>query len=133
MKKGAIAAAPVAIFIHKRISELKPWKTQKEIASEAGYDRPNNLSMLKHGVSKVPLERVPALAKALECDVGQLFALALEQYFEPEAIVAFRRALTADYTENEKDWIATLRASSRNGDPECTEFRKRLLYSIFRK
>lgn len=37
------------------------------------------LSMIKHGKSRLPLERVPALAEALEIDPALLFRLALSE------------------------------------------------------
>ena len=118
-------------FVRKRIRDLKPLKTQKEIAAEAGYDNANILSMIKNASTKLPLERVPALAQALDCDVVHLFTLAMQQYFENDVIEAFRGAMTADYTANEKHWVAQLRRLSKCKDPECTPFRQRLLYTLF--
>jgi transcriptional regulator with XRE-family HTH domain len=56
-------------------------KSQREIAAEVGYDKPNMLSMIKYGDSRVPLDKIPPLAKALEVEVAHLFRLALEQYW----------------------------------------------------
>ena len=122
----------VAHYISQRIDALQGRKTQKDIAEEAGYQHPNNLSMIRHGTSKLPLDRVPALARALECDVGELFAVALEQYFDGETIVAFRRVMTADLTKNEVEWIEFLRAVSEDDDPKLTVFRKRLLRPLLK-
>ena len=58
-------------FLDRRILEMKP-KTQAEIAAEAGFANANILSMLRSGSAKMPLDRVPALAKALECDPAHL-------------------------------------------------------------
>lgn len=57
----------LAAFIAKRVLELRP-KSQIDIAGEAGFVNANVLSMLKSGATKLPLDRVLALAKALECD-----------------------------------------------------------------
>ena len=59
----------LAQFLELRILHMKPKKTQAEIAAEAGLRSLNFLTMLKNGTSKVPLDRVPALAKALEADL----------------------------------------------------------------
>lgn len=56
----------VADFIASRIKHVG--KTQREIAREAGFVRPNVLTMIKRGQTKVPLARVGALARALETD-----------------------------------------------------------------
>lgn len=122
----------VGSYISKRIDALRGRKTQKEIAEQAGYEHANNISMIKNGTSKLPLDRVPALAKSLECDVGELFAVALEQYFDDETIIAFRRVMTADLTRNEVEWIEFLRAVSDRTDPNLTAFRKRVLRPLLK-
>jgi transcriptional regulator with XRE-family HTH domain len=71
----------VARYIDKQIDALKGVKTQREIAAEIGYEKPNIISMFKHGEVKVPLDKIPALAKALHVDPAHLFRLALEQYW----------------------------------------------------
>src|ERR1700739_5161333 len=62
------ADSAIAKYIDKKIDELKGVKTQREIAQEAGYETPNIISMLKRGESRVPLERIPLLSKALGAD-----------------------------------------------------------------
>jgi hypothetical protein len=66
-------------FLTKKIAALSGVKSQREIAAEVGYDRPNIISMIKNGVTALPLDRVPAFAKALDVDPRHLFRLALEQ------------------------------------------------------
>jgi hypothetical protein len=58
--------SPAALFIADRVRDLKHRKSQKEIAREAGFVNANMLSLLKSGASKVPFDRIPALARALE-------------------------------------------------------------------
>lgn len=53
----------LAKYINKRIDELKGVKTQAEIAAQAGFTNANFLSMLKAGSSKLPIDRVPDLAR----------------------------------------------------------------------
>ena len=69
----------IAKFLDKRIDELKGVKTQREIAAEVGYDKPNIISMFKRGETKVPLDKVLLLAKALDTDPAHLIRLGLEQ------------------------------------------------------
>lgn len=69
----------LAKFVERRVLELRPRKSQAEIAAEAGYVNQNMITMIKQGRSKVALDRVPALANALECDPAYLMRLALEQ------------------------------------------------------
>lgn len=55
-------------------------KSNKDIAKEIGYEAPNILSMLKSGDTKVPLARIPAIAKATGTDPKVLLDLCLEAY-----------------------------------------------------
>jgi hypothetical protein len=57
-----------ATFLTDRMRDLKHRKSQKEIAKEAGFLNSNFLSLLKSGANKIPLDRVPTPAKALEAD-----------------------------------------------------------------
>jgi transcriptional regulator with XRE-family HTH domain len=60
-------------------------KTQLEIAREAGFETPNIITMLKQGKSKLPLARIPAMARALGVDAKYLFRLAMSEY-DPEVL-----------------------------------------------
>ncbi len=78
MTKKPHADTPMATYVERRILELKPKKTQAEIAAATGFPNPNMITMIKQGISKVALDRVPALARVLECDPAFLMRLALE-------------------------------------------------------
>ena len=52
-------------YLTRKIDALRGLKSQKQIARELGYDLPNIVSMIKMGEARVPLEKVPALAKVL--------------------------------------------------------------------
>lgn len=60
-------------------------KTQREIALEIGYSKPNLITMFKQGLTKVPIEVIPRLAKALDEDPAVLLRIALREYM-PEAL-----------------------------------------------
>ncbi len=66
-------------YLEKRVLELRPRKTQIAISAEAGFRQPNMLAMIKGGATKLPLDRVPELAKALECDPAMYFAWRLSR------------------------------------------------------
>ncbi|MGZ9053126.1 MAG: helix-turn-helix domain-containing protein [Rhodoplanes sp.] len=68
--------------MNKQITAISGVKSQREIAAELGYERPNIISMMKRGETKLPLDKVPALAKALHVDPAHLFRLALEQQMD---------------------------------------------------
>jgi hypothetical protein len=77
--KPPYAHTEMSAFLTQRLLELRPRKSQAQIADEAGFVNPNILSMLKVGKSKLPLDRVPALAAALDVDPSWLFRMAVAQ------------------------------------------------------
>ncbi|MDQ6436612.1 helix-turn-helix transcriptional regulator [Mesorhizobium sp. LHD-90] len=122
----------LARFLEKRILELRPRKSQKQIADEAGFLSVNMLSMIKSGTSRLPLDRVPALAKSLECDPARLFVLALEQQDNALAVVV-REILRIAVSANEAAWIEELRDASDHSDPTLTTKARRSLRAVFGK
>ena len=56
----------VAQYLNTKINESG--KTQKEIATEIGYDSPNVITMFKQGLTKLPMNTIGPIARALEVD-----------------------------------------------------------------
>jgi hypothetical protein len=79
----------LAQCVSKRLEALASTKSQREIASEVGYHRPNIISMIKTGDMKMPLDKVPLFAKALGVDVAMLMRLAMEQHWDSESVNGF--------------------------------------------
>jgi transcriptional regulator with XRE-family HTH domain len=109
----------IAVFLRKQIAALESIKTQREIASEIGYDKPNILSMFKRGEAKIPLEKIPALAKALHVDPAFLFRLAMEQYW-PKAEKAIADVFGSIATKNNRAWLSLISEALGEEDPELT-------------
>lgn len=55
--------------------------THREIALVCGFGRPNMVSMIKTGDTRLPLERLGAMADALKIDPFQLFKLWMKTYY----------------------------------------------------
>ncbi|MGY6697604.1 MAG: XRE family transcriptional regulator [Roseinatronobacter sp.] len=123
----------LAKFISKRIDELKGTKAQVEIATQAGFTNPNFLSMLKAGSSKLPIDRVPDMARALDADPAYLLRLTLEQQLGPVAARAVDDLLGTPLSKNERAWIEELRDASDNLDPTMTKKSRGALRAIFGK
>lgn len=70
-------------------------KTQKQIAQEAGYSKPNVLSMMRSGVTKVPIDRIPVIARACGVDEQHLLRLALNEYM-PETWEIIKTSLNTE-------------------------------------
>lgn len=122
-----------AKLITDRVRDLSHRKTQAEIASEAGFPNANMLTFLKNGRNKVPINRVPSLAKALEVDPAYLLRLALDQAVGATAAKAIVDIFGLPTTENERGWLAELRDASDNSDPRITGRSRAALRGIFGK
>jgi transcriptional regulator with XRE-family HTH domain len=125
------ADTPLAKYVEHRILELSPKKTQAEIAAEAGFVNPNMLSMVKSGATRLPLDRVPALASSLDVDPARLFQLALEQSSGSAAARAFETIFRTGLTANEAGWIREIREASGNSDPAVTTRSRAAIRALF--
>lgn len=133
MTKKPFADSSFAAFIIKRVLELRPKKTQSEIAAEAGYLNPNMITMLKQGANRIALDRVTALAKALECDPAHLMRLALEQWLGSTAAQEIVAIFGTPVTANEVGWLEAIRAASDGSDPPLTRRALALIRGLFGK
>lgn len=123
----------LAKYLEKRILQLRPRKSQLEIAREAGFNQPNLLSMFKNGSSKLPLDRVPGMAKALECDPAFLFKLALEQLGGDTTASVIDQIFGTIVTSNEVIWLEEIRDASNNSNPKLTTKARATIRGIFGK
>jgi hypothetical protein len=119
-------------YLTKRILELKPRKTQLEIASEAGFNATNMMTMIKTGSAKLPLDRVPALARALDTDPSYLFMLAVEQH-DPTLARVVKDIFGTVVTQNEVAWLEEIREASNHTDPTLTTKARKAIRGIFGK
>ena len=127
------AGSRLAAFITKRILELRPAKTQAQIATEAGFANVNMASMIKAGATRLPIDRVPALAKALDCDPAYLLLLALEQTVGSTEAAAITSILSNAVTNNEMAWVRALREASDMSDPPLTRRARAAIFGVFGK
>ena len=133
MAKKPYADTRLAKFLVTRLLELKHKKTQAEIAEEAGFVNPNVVSMIKNGATKLPIDRVPALAKALESDPALLLRLALEQSEGSTAAAAIFEIIGQPITKNEMAWIIEIREASGDTDPRLTSRAGAAIRGVFGK
>lgn len=110
----------VAQFISQRIDDSV--KSQREIAAEAGFENPNVLTMFKQGLTKIPLRRVGALARALDIDPAHLLRLVMNEY-TPDTWAAVEDIFGgAMLTKNERELIACYRRISKDTDSSAVIF-----------
>lgn len=130
--KRPYANTALAAYITKRTLQLRP-KSQIDIAGEAGFPNANVLSMIKSGATKLPLDRVLALANALECDPRHLFLLAMGQAGYETESAAIAQIFGTIVTTNETIWLKELRDASGGTDPALTTRSRSALRGIFSK
>jgi transcriptional regulator with XRE-family HTH domain len=124
---------PMARYLTTQIDGLSGIKNQREIAAEIGYEKPNMISMLKRGEAKVPLDKIPLLAKALNVDPAHLFRLAMEQQWPGmKAVVdeVFKNIASDNETENLlKPW----REITKERDPSPNSRMAKILERAFKE
>ena len=131
MTKKPHADTRMAKYVKRRVLELKPTKSQAEIAQQAGYTNPNMITMIKQGSSKVALDRVPTLARALEADPAYVMRLALVQAIGSTAAEAVVEVFGEPVTVNEVGWLQAIREASNNTDPRLTSRSQAAIKTIF--
>jgi transcriptional regulator with XRE-family HTH domain len=102
----------------KTVAEYITWqialcgKTQAEIAKECGFDKPNVITMIKQGKTKVPVNKIATMAKALEVDPVFFLKLTLSEYM-PD-LLDIITAITGQQvvTNNEIEFIEVIRKST---------------------
>jgi transcriptional regulator with XRE-family HTH domain len=126
------ADAPIAEYLTKQIDvQASLGKNQRQIAAEIGYEKPNMISMFKRGEAKVPLDKIPALARALNVDPALLFRLAIQQYW-PELLKSVAEIFGTVLTKNEVEIIKHIRAVTKGSDPDLTTDLERKLKAAFK-
>ncbi len=107
----------IADFIADRLAETD--KTQREIAAECGFETPNIITMFKNGSTKVPLNRIGALAMALDADPAHMLRLAMQEYM-PNTWESIEDTLKSTLlTANELKLLRAYREATGNADPEA--------------
>lgn len=98
--------------------------TQKEIAERAGFTAPNIITMMKTGATRIPIDRIPALCKAINMDPKTLLLSAMTEYV-PEQWAAIQEIMGDAITSNETEIVKELRALTDNADPKMTNNKHR--------
>ncbi len=120
--------SPTAQFFERALSFST--STQREIAKQAGFPMPNTISMMKSGQMKVPIERIPALAKAMGVDPSDFLVSALMEY-QPEVWEVLKQTLGVHINSAEKDLVLLYRLARTKGHIELNEDVGDILLSLF--
>lgn len=128
MTKHHPTRTTVADFIADRLATSD--KTQREIAQECGFEFPNIITMFKNGSTKLPLNRIGALAKALDADPAHLLRLAMYEYM-PDTWEAIENIMQSTVlTANELALIRSYREVTGNSDAVAVVIDKSAVIAI---
>ena len=106
-------------------------KTQRKIAEECGYANPNIISMFKKGHTKVPIERTPAMAKALGVDPADMLRRAMRETM-PAVLQTVEDVIGDLVTVNERKILETIRSASKESDPALSKDTEKALKALFK-
>lgn len=113
----AVRSMPKNTARPKNVAEYVTWqinlcgKKQTEIAEEIGFDKPNVITMIKQGKTKVPINKIGKLAKSLGVDPIFFMKMCITEYMPDmmEAIIAITNQPVI--SANELDFIKEIRKS----------------------
>lgn len=100
------ADSELAAEITKRINLCE--KPQAEIARNIGYQKPNMLTMIKQGLSKLPFEKAPKLASELNWQEDDLLERMLKEY-EPHIYTMIKDVYKTPLAEDELALVMAFR------------------------
>lgn len=127
-KKVTSSQRSVAEYIRMQIAICG--KSQIDIAREAGFAKPNIITMIKLGNTKLPIEKIGKFAKAIEVDAIHLFKLCMLEYY-PENWAEIQRLVGQPVmTLNEMEILETIRESNVVNPKLRTEEDKVALLSV---
>lgn len=105
-------------FKPKNVAEYIEWqinlcgKKQLEIAEQAGFEKPNIITMIKQGKTKLPLEKIGRFAKAIEVDPIHLFKLCMQEY-QPDTWIEIQKMFSQPILSiNEIEIVETVRSAN---------------------
>lgn len=96
----------VARFVEERLQIIGI--TQREVAEKAGFEKPNMITMIKQGRTKLPMAKIGPFAEAIEVDSVELFQLCMSTYY-PETWKALEPFMASSVTKDELTLINALR------------------------
>lgn len=104
----------VAEYLEQQIN--MSGKSQKEIAEEMGYEKPNIITMFKQGKTRLPINKVADCARALEIDTMHLLRLAMNEYM-PETWAVLEQVVGDSMVTAEEMKVVELMRKNAGGQP----------------
>jgi hypothetical protein len=88
----------LCLLLRERLHELGEKASLNTVTRALGYINPKTVELFLEGEANLPLDKVPAMARALDLEPSRLFRLALRQYWRnsAEASIITRCLVSAD-------------------------------------
>jgi transcriptional regulator with XRE-family HTH domain len=102
--------SPTALRFEAMVNASK--LTQKEMAKYLGYEKPNVITMFKQGLTKIPVDKIPRIAKLFNVDAAELLKLAMKEY-EPKKYEAIIEIMGEPITDYERRILETIKREVR--------------------
>jgi hypothetical protein len=109
-------------------------ETRTAIAAKSGFKRPNILSMILNGQTRLPLDKIHPFARAVGADPDHLARLCLEAY-EPDVFKLIQSMFaTAEDAVTPAEWqvIRAIREASAGADPVPTQSQLNAIKKLFK-
>lgn len=105
----------VAEYVSQQIT--MSGKAQKDIAAELNYDKPNIITMIKQGKTKIPMDKITEFAKALEVDQIHFLRIVMREYW-PRTWAALEETIGSHrlVSESEVKLLEIIREASQGID-----------------
>jgi len=107
-------------------------KSQADIAREVGYERGNIVNMMKQGVTKLPINKIAAFARALGVDPLHLLRLTLSEYMPDTWAAIDEIAGRALITEHEQRMLEVIRKAAAGREVRLDRELERALTEVVR-
>ena len=91
-------------------------KSQKEVAFECGYTKPNIITMFKQGTTRIPIAAAPKLAVAVGVDPAKFLRMVMSES-HPEILETIENVLGGFTTSNEAHILSLFREATKNSNP----------------
>jgi transcriptional regulator with XRE-family HTH domain len=108
----------IAEFINRNW-DLMVGRTNEDVAQELGYKAANMISMWRTGKTRIPLEKLPDIARLMKLDIATLLPLWFEQYWgeRKDAKPLLKEVFNRVASQREVPLLEALRAASPINDP----------------
>lgn len=116
-KNKKLPQSNVALYLSNAIDVSG--KTQRQIAEEVGYNRPNIISMLKTGEVDLPLNKVELFAASLEVDPLYLLSLVMRERHPEMYRIIWSRVGDRVVSNSERNLLEQVRNMTGSTDVEA--------------